>query len=36
MSLPFKAGKKLLIIAIALYILKGIVVTAVLLWAFLF
>jgi hypothetical protein len=31
-----KLGKKVLIIAIALYVLKGIAVTAVLLWAFLF
>ena len=31
-----KLGKKFIIIAIALYVLKGIVVTAVLLWAFLF
>ena len=33
MSLPLKAGKKALIIAIAFYVVKGIVVTAVLLWA---
>jgi hypothetical protein len=31
-----KPGKKVIIIALAFYVLKGIIVTAVLLWAFLF
>jgi hypothetical protein len=31
-----KLGKKVAIVAIAFYVLKGIVVTAVLLWAFVF
>jgi hypothetical protein len=36
LSFPLKTGKKLLIVVVAWYVLKGIVVTAVLLWALIF
>jgi hypothetical protein len=35
-DMVIKAGKKVLIVALVLYVLKGIAVTTVLLWAFLF